>query len=90
MITTFKKGEERVAPLIERTNRSHADSAVSPWAYELTTEIHNVGVSLAAHSKTLLVNPNWLAFVVDSGDFSACVADEIVAWYLIQELTSDV
>jgi hypothetical protein len=25
--------------------------------------------------------------VVESGDFTACVADEIVAWYLIEELT---
>jgi hypothetical protein len=27
-----------------------------------------------------------LTFVVESGDFQACVADEIIAWYLIQEL----
>ena len=88
MITTFHKGEERVATLIDETNRTHADSALSPWCYELTTEVHNVGVMVAAASKTLKVNPAWLRFVVQSGDFTACVADEIVAWYLIEELTS--
>jgi hypothetical protein len=89
MITTFKKGEERVATLIDDANRSRPDSAVSPWSYELTTQIHNVGVLRGAASKTLLVNPNWLRFVVDGGDFTACVADEIEAWYLIEELTTD-
>jgi hypothetical protein len=90
MITTFKKCQACVATLIDETNRTHADSAVSPWRYELTTEVHNVGVSIASTSKTLLVNPNWLTFVVDAGDFKACVADEIAAWYLIEELTKSV
>ena len=88
MITTFHKGEERVATLIEEANRARADSAVSPWSYELTTEVHNVGVMVTATSKTLQVNPFWLRFVVEADDFKACVADEIVAWYLIGELTS--
>jgi hypothetical protein len=88
VIATFKKGEERVATLIDETNRAHPDSAVSPWGYELTTEVHNVGVLVATPGKTLLVNPNWLRFVVEGGDFKACVSDEIVAWYLIEELTS--
>ena len=87
MITTFKKGEERVATLIDETNRTHADSAVSPWGYELTSEVHNIAVAVGAASKTLKVNPTWLRFVVDGGDFAACVADEIVAWYLVEELT---
>ena len=90
MITTFKTGEERVATLIDETNRTHADSAVSPWVYELTSDVHNVGVNITAHSKTLQVNPNWLSFVVETGDFKACVGDEIVAWYLIEELTRGV
>jgi hypothetical protein len=88
MITTFKKGEELVATLIDLTNRTHPDSAASPWGYELTSEVHNVGVLVGAASKTLKVNPTWLRFVIESGDFTACVADEIVAWYLIQELIS--
>jgi hypothetical protein len=90
MIITFRKGEERVAALIDETNRTHADSAASPWAYELTTEVHNVGVMIGDELRILQVNPNWLTFVVDGGDFKACVADEIVAWYLIEELTSSV
>ena len=89
MITTFRKGEELVATLIGLTNRTHADSAVSPWDYELTSEVHNVGVIVTATAKTLQVNPFWLRFVVEADDFKACVADEIVAWYLIEELTSD-
>jgi hypothetical protein len=88
MIATFKKGEELVATLIDLTNRTHPDSGASPWGYELTTEVHNVGVLVGAASKTLKVNPTWLRFVIESGDFTACVADEIVAWYLIQELIS--
>jgi hypothetical protein len=87
VITTFKKGEELVATLIELTNRTHADSATSPWGYELTSEVDNVAVIVGAASKTLKVNPTWLRFVVEGGDFAACVADEIVAWYLIEELT---
>jgi hypothetical protein len=87
MITTFKKGEDRVATLIDETNRTHLESAVTPWSYELTPEVHNVAIVTAAAAKTLLVNPQWLRFVIESGDFKACVADEIVAWYLIEELT---
>jgi hypothetical protein len=33
MITTFKKGEELVATLIDLTNRTHPDSGASPWGY---------------------------------------------------------
>jgi len=53
----------------------------------LTTQIHNIGIVVNEISKTLLVNPSWLRFVVESDDFEACVADEIVDWYLLQELT---
>ncbi len=42
---------------------------------------------VGAGAKTLEINPTWLRFVVERGDVTACVADEIVAWYLIQELT---
>lgn len=87
MTTTCKIAEDCVAILIDQTNRTHVESAVSPWCYELTTQIHNIGIVVTDISKTLLVNPSWLRFVVESDDFEACVADEIVAWYLIQELT---
>jgi len=88
MTTTCKTAEDRVVTLIDETNRVHAESASTRWDYELTGEVHNVGVVVTESSKTLLVNPSWLRFVVESGDFEACVADEIFAWYLIRELTS--
>lgn len=86
MTTTCKNAEGCVALLIDETNRIHAESAVTPWAYELTTQVHNIGIVVTEISKTLLVNPSWLRFVVESDDFDACVADEIVDWYLIEEL----
>ena len=87
MTTTCKSAEDCVASLIDQTNRTHVESAVTPWGYELTTQIHNIGIVVTEISKTLLVNPSWLRFVVESDDFKACVADEIVDWYLIQQLT---
>ena len=87
MTTTCKTAEDSVAVLIQETNRTHLECAVTPWSYELTTEVHNIGIVVGESSQTLKVNPSWLRFVVDGGDFKACVADEIVAWYLIEELT---
>jgi hypothetical protein len=84
--TTCRTAEERVLALIEETNRVHAEGPVARWVYELTSEVHNIGITVTETSKTLQVNPCWLRFVVESGDFQACVADEIIAWYLIQEL----
>jgi hypothetical protein len=86
--TTFKTAEECVVSLIAETNRSYAESDAAPWGYELTPEVHNIGVVVTENTKTLRVNPCWLRFVVQSGDFKTCVADEIVAWHLIQELTN--
>jgi hypothetical protein len=88
MTTSFETAEECVAHLIEETNRIHVEGDASPWSYELTAEVHNIGVAVTGTSKTLQVNPCWLRFVVESGDFKVCVADEIVAWYLIRELTN--
>ena len=87
MTSTCKSAEEFVAILIDETNRTHVESTVTPWCYELTTQIHNIGIVVTEISKTLLVNPSWLRFIVESDDVEACVADEIVDWYLIQELT---
>ena len=87
MTTTCKSAEECVAILIDETNRTQVESAATPWSYELTNQIHNIGIVVTETSKTLLVNPVWLRFVIESDDFEACVADEIVAWYMIQELT---
>jgi hypothetical protein len=88
MTIACKPAEVRVARLIEDTNRRHRETAGIPWVYELTTEIHNIGVVVDETSRTLLVNPCWLRFVIEAGDFKACVADEITAWYLIDALTS--
>jgi hypothetical protein len=86
MTTTLQRAEEKVAALIEATNRLYIDHGTS-WRYELTTEVDNIGIWVTGSSQTLQVNPHWLRFVVSSGDFQACVADEITAWYLIGEFT---
>jgi hypothetical protein len=88
MSTTMQTAEDRVAELIEETNRTNG-GCLNCWAYELTTEVANIGVIDTPASQTLRVNPEWLRFVVSSGDFKACVADEIVAWNLIRELITD-
>jgi hypothetical protein len=87
MSTTQQTAEERVARLIEDTNLANGE-ALKPWNYELTVEVANIGVAATDVAQTLQINPDWLRFVVSSEDFKACVADEIVAWYLIQELTT--
>jgi hypothetical protein len=88
MNITLQTAEDHVALLIEETNRTHIDHATSGWTYELTTEVANIGIVVSETAQTLLVNPCWLRFVVSSGDFKACVADEIVAWYLIRQFIS--
>ncbi len=88
MNVTLQTAEDHVAILIEETNRTHIDDATSGWTYELTTEVANIGIVVSETAQTLLVNPCWLRFVVSSGDFKACVADEIVAWYLIRQFVS--
>jgi hypothetical protein len=88
MTIACKTAEDRVSRLIQETNRRHPESAGTPWSYELTTDVHNIGIAVGETSRTLLVNPCWLRFVVEAGDFKACVADEIIAWYLIEALTS--
>jgi hypothetical protein len=87
MSTTLQTAEERVAQLIDETNLVHGHGS-KPWTYELTAQVANIGVAATEVAQTLRVNPEWLRFVVSSEDFKACVADEIVAWYLIQELTT--
>jgi hypothetical protein len=88
MTVPFQTAEDQVALLIEETNRTQVDQTTNGWTYELTAEVANIGIVVSETAQTLLVNPSWLRFVVSSGDFKACVADEIVAWYLIRELTS--
>lgn len=88
MTTTFVTAQEHVAFLIDETNRARTECAVAPWCYEITSDVKNIGVVVTETSKTLQVNPSWLRFVIETGDFKMCVADEIAAWYLINELTS--
>jgi hypothetical protein len=89
MTTTLGTAEESVATLIHDANRIHGEN-VAPWSYELTADVDNIGVMVTGATKTLMVNPCWLRFVLTSGDFKVCVADEIEAWYLIQALTQDI
>ncbi|HVA05174.1 MAG TPA: hypothetical protein VNG12_00370 [Acidimicrobiales bacterium] len=89
MTTTLGTAEESVATLIERANRMHGETVAS-WTYELTADVDNIGVAVSDTAKTLRVNPCWLRFVLASGDFTVCVADEIEAWYLIQALTQGI
>ena len=89
MTTTLQTAEVRIARLIEETNRLHLDDR-APWSYELTNEVDNIGITANKNYKTLRINPYWLCFVTLTGDFKACVADEILAWYLIEELTGGV
>jgi hypothetical protein len=86
MNATLQTAEDLVALLIDETNRSQTDRSTNGWDYELTGDVSNIGVVVSETAQTLLVNPAWLRFVVSSGDFQACVADEIVAWYRIREL----
>jgi len=88
MGTTLQLAEAHVARLIAQANESLSDGAEAPWHYELTNEVDNIGIVASESSRTLKVNPAWLRFVVESGDFKVCVADEIMAWYLLQKLTA--
>ena len=89
MITTFKKGEEHVATLIEVTNFTHADSAVSPWSYELTSDVENIEVVSGPETHVLRIHPCWLRYVVAQDEFQCCVADEIESWYMLEQLTAE-
>jgi hypothetical protein len=87
MATTNKTAEERVCRLVTQANIDHHET-VAPWDYELTSEVHNLSVVITASAKTLQINPCWLRFVLGRHDFRASVADEIAAWYLIQDAIS--
>jgi hypothetical protein len=88
MSITLQWAETHVARLIAQANEGLFDGSGVPWAYEITSEVDNIGIIANESSRTLRVNPAWLRFVVESGDFKVCVADEIMAWYLLQKLTA--
>ena len=68
------------------TNRSHA---ADTWRYELTSEVDNIEVGAGARGPhPHAAHPPLLAALrVSQGEFKACVADEIEAWYLLARLT---
>ena len=68
-------------------NRSHGDAT---WSYEITSDVDNIDVASGPGTHTLRIHPCWLRYVVAHGDFQACVADEIEAWYLLEQLTAEV
>jgi hypothetical protein len=86
MTNSLERAERMVAQLIDAANRSHAEDT---WRYELTSEVDNIEVAPGpgAHTHTLRIHPCWLRYVVSQGEFKACVADEIGAWYLLARLT---
>jgi hypothetical protein len=87
LATDSLEGAERmVGQLIDAANRSHTEGT---WHYELTSEVDNIEVVTdpGSRSHNLRIHPCWLRYVVAQGEFKACVADEIEAWYLLARLT---
>ncbi len=87
MTSSLRAAEHMVERLIERTNRSHDEAT---WHYELTSEVDNIEVASGAGRRTLRIHPCWLRYIVEQGEFTSCVAGEIVAWYLLERLTGSV
>ena len=89
MTYDLKVAEQMVQHLIADANRAHLESS---WRYELTSDVDNIEVApgQGGGGHTLRIHPCWLRYVVSQGDFKSCVADEIDAWYLVDQMTSDV
>jgi hypothetical protein len=86
MTNSTTAAEGMVRRLITRVNRSRGTTA---WSYELTSEVDNIEVVSGPGSHILRVHPCWLRYVVAHGEFQCCVAGEVEAWYLLQQLTTD-
>jgi hypothetical protein len=84
MTYNLKIAEQMVKQLIAEANRSHYDAQ---WRYELTSDVGNIAVTSEPGHHTLRIHPCWLRYVVSQGDFTSCVADEITAWYLLEQAT---
>ncbi len=80
----LSNAEQMVRQLIADANCSHFETC---WRYELTSDIGNIEVVADGATNTLRVHPCWLRYVVSQGDFKSCVADEIEAWHLLEQLT---
>jgi hypothetical protein len=87
MTNNLEAAENMVRDLIASANRSRGTAA---WAYQLTSDVDNIEVVSGPGSHILRVHPCWLRYVVAQGEFQCCVADEIEAWYMLEQLTADV
>jgi hypothetical protein len=86
MTKSLKSAQELVEHLMETANRSHGAN----WSYELTSDVDNIEVASRAGDLVLRIHPCWLRYVVSQGEFECCVAGEIEAWYLLEQLTGSV
>ena len=86
MTNSLTAAEGMVRRLITRVNRSHGTTT---WSYELTSEVDNIEVVSGPGYNTLRIHPCWLRYVVAQDEFRSCVADEIEAWYLLKDLTTE-
>jgi hypothetical protein len=86
MTNNLKAAENMVRRLIASANRSHGGGT---WDYELTSEVDNIEVVSGPGTNTLRVHPCWLRYVVAQNEFQCCVADEIEAWYMLEQLTAE-
>ena len=87
MTNNLEAAENMVRGLIASANRSHRTAT---WEYELTSDVDNIEVVPGPRTHVLRIHPCWLRYVVAQGEFQCCVADEIEAWYLLEQLTADV
>lgn len=83
MTQSLKDAEQMVGQLIAETNSSQFEAT---WRYELTSDVDNIEVAAEDGTNTLRIHPCWLRYVVAQGDFKSCVADEISAWRLLDQL----
>ncbi len=88
MTDSLEAARQMVEKLIATANRVHRGAK---WSYELTSEVDNIEVrSQPARARILRIHPCWLRYVVAQGEFKSCVADEIEAWHLLEQLTGPV
>jgi hypothetical protein len=87
MTNNLKAAENMVRDLIASANRAHGRAT---WDYELTSDVDNIEVASGRGRHTLRIHPCWLRYVVAQGEFRCCVADEIEAWYMLEQLTAEV
>jgi hypothetical protein len=88
MTNNLEAAENMVRDLMASANRSHG---AATWDYELTSDVDNIEVVVSGPGTHVLrIHPCWLRYVVAQGEFRCCVADEIEAWYMLEQLTAEV